>query len=90
MRILFQPMILSAGAAAALVLAPLVAVDATRAIAPLSLPSAAQAQTEAPAEQTRQITVTGTGGRISSSLGSRRSVRWSACPRQARTVRDHR
>lgn len=61
MRILFQPMILSAGAAAALVLAPLVAVDATRAIAPLSLPSAAQAQTEAPAEQTRQITVTGTG-----------------------------
>lgn len=61
MRILFQPMILTAGAAAALVLAPLVAVDATRAIAPLSLPSAAQAQTEAPAEQTRQITVTGTG-----------------------------
>lgn len=61
MRILFQPMILSAGAAAALVLAPLVAVDIPRGMAPFSLPAAAQAQDATEAEQSRRITVTGTG-----------------------------
>lgn len=61
MRILFQPMILTAGAFATLVLAPLLAVDATRGAGPFALYSAAQAQMTAPAEQARQISVTGTG-----------------------------
>ena len=61
MRNLFQPMILTAGAAAALVLMPLAAVDMTQGKAPFAAQFGAQAQTAAPAEQTRQISVTGTG-----------------------------